>query len=89
MSAAGTSGGGDPTPTGARPRRPISGSSSSSSSSGPNAANTSANNGAAAGTGSGPSAPEEERPDERLLECNICLDTAKDVVISLCGHLFW
>lgn len=22
-------------------------------------------------------------------ECNICLDTAKDAVISLCGHLFW
>lgn len=22
-------------------------------------------------------------------ECNICLDTAKDAVISFCGHLFW
>ena len=22
-------------------------------------------------------------------ECNICLDTAKDAVISMCGHLFW
>lgn len=22
-------------------------------------------------------------------ECNICLDTAKDAVVSLCGHLFW
>ena len=22
-------------------------------------------------------------------ECNICLDTAKDAVVSFCGHLFW
>ena len=22
-------------------------------------------------------------------ECNICLDVAKDAVVSLCGHLFW
>lgn len=22
-------------------------------------------------------------------ECNICLDTAKDAVVSVCGHLFW
>ena len=22
-------------------------------------------------------------------ECNICLDTARDAVVSLCGHLFW
>ncbi len=22
-------------------------------------------------------------------ECNICLDTAKDAVVSMCGHLFW
>ena len=22
-------------------------------------------------------------------ECNICLDTAKDAVVSRCGHLFW
>lgn len=21
--------------------------------------------------------------------CNICLDTAKDAVVSLCGHLYW
>ncbi|XP_042200790.1 E3 ubiquitin-protein ligase RNF5 [Callorhinchus milii] len=37
----------------------------------------------------------EEREQERrqgqdrgAFECNICLDTAKDAVISLCGHLF-
>ena len=22
-------------------------------------------------------------------ECNICLDVARDAVVSLCGHLFW
>lgn len=26
---------------------------------------------------------------DNTFECNICLDTAKDAVISLCGHLFW
>ncbi|XP_069775727.1 uncharacterized protein [Narcine bancroftii] len=34
----------------------------------------------------------EARPqgpaDKVTFECNICLDTAKDAVISLCGHLF-
>ena len=24
-----------------------------------------------------------------VYECNICLDTAKDAVVSMCGHLFW
>lgn len=24
-----------------------------------------------------------------FFECNICLDTAKDAVVSMCGHLFW
>lgn len=32
---------------------------------------------------------EEEKKDERMLECNICLDTARDAVVSMCGHLFW
>lgn len=42
-----------------------------------------------------PSAPggdaggEDDKPDERMLECNICLDTARDAVVSMCGHLFW
>ncbi|XP_066523050.1 E3 ubiquitin-protein ligase RNF5 [Hoplias malabaricus] len=34
---------------------------------------------------------ERERDGERdraAFECNICLDTARDAVISLCGHLF-
>lgn len=32
---------------------------------------------------------EEEKSDDRMLECNICLDTARDAVVSMCGHLFW
>lgn len=35
------------------------------------------------------SATEEKEKDNRTFECNICLDTAKDAVISMCGHLFW
>ena len=30
-----------------------------------------------------------EDPSESNFECCICLETAKDAVISLCGHLFW
>lgn len=32
----------------------------------------------------------DHRADQELanFECNICLDTAKDAVISMCGHLF-
>ncbi|KAH8287552.1 hypothetical protein KR054_009977 [Drosophila jambulina] len=29
-----------------------------------------------------------EQNEESLYECNICLDTAKDAVVSMCGHLF-
>lgn len=35
------------------------------------------------------SATEEKEKDDRMFECNICLDTAKDAVVSMCGHLFW
>ncbi|KAK6625060.1 hypothetical protein RUM43_005351 [Polyplax serrata] len=31
---------------------------------------------------------EEKEKDDKTFECNICLDTAKDAVVSLCGHLF-
>lgn len=31
----------------------------------------------------------EDATDNSNFECNICLDTAKDAVISMCGHLFW
>ncbi|OXU22852.1 E3 ubiquitin-protein ligase RNF185 isoform X2 [Nasonia vitripennis] len=34
------------------------------------------------------SATEEKERDDRMFECNICLDTAKDAVVSMCGHLF-
>lgn len=46
----------------------------------------------ASSSGSSPSnsnGGEEDKKDERMFECNICLDTAKDAVISMCGHLFW
>ncbi|KAL3268928.1 hypothetical protein HHI36_008015 [Cryptolaemus montrouzieri] len=32
--------------------------------------------------------PDDEKKDDRMFECNICLDTAKDAVVSMCGHLF-
>ncbi|EDV99800.1 E3 ubiquitin-protein ligase RNF185 [Drosophila grimshawi] len=31
---------------------------------------------------------DKEHSEESLYECNICLDTAKDAVVSMCGHLF-
>lgn len=40
-------------------------------------------------SGSGTATENEEKRDERTFECNICLDTARDAVVSLCGHLFW
>uniref|UniRef100_A0A3Q0SNM3 E3 ubiquitin-protein ligase RNF185 n=1 Tax=Amphilophus citrinellus TaxID=61819 RepID=A0A3Q0SNM3_AMPCI len=36
----------------------------------------------------GPGSRHIER-DRATFECNICLDTATDAVISMCGHLFW
>lgn len=42
------------------------------------------------GSGSGSGATDgEEKKDDRMFECNICLDAAKDAVVSMCGHLFW
>ena len=32
---------------------------------------------------------DEESSTNKAFECNICLDTAKDAVVSMCGHLFW
>nr|XP_057903554.1 E3 ubiquitin-protein ligase RNF5 [Doryrhamphus excisus] len=37
------------------------------------------------GTGGGSGGSERDRA---TFECNICLDTARDAVISMCGHLF-
>ncbi|CAJ0955346.1 unnamed protein product [Ranitomeya imitator] len=51
------------------------------------AASASAENsgpGGASGSSNG-----EGSSQDSTFECNICLDTAKDAVISLCGHLFW
>lgn len=31
---------------------------------------------------------EKKEGDSAAYECNICLDTAKDAVVSMCGHLF-
>lgn len=31
---------------------------------------------------------EEDKSGESVFECNICLDMAKDAVVSFCGHLF-
>lgn len=31
---------------------------------------------------------KEKEKDESMFECNICLDTARDAVVSFCGHLF-
>jgi len=39
------------------------------------------------GGGEKPSDAGAEEP-ERSFECNICLDTARDAVVSMCGHLF-
>jgi E3 ubiquitin-protein ligase RNF5 len=32
---------------------------------------------------------DEKEKDETVFECNICLDIARDAVVSMCGHLFW
>ncbi|XP_073832833.1 E3 ubiquitin-protein ligase RNF185-like [Musca autumnalis] len=39
-------------------------------------------------TAGGGDKKEEEKVEESMFECNICLDTAKDAVVSMCGHLF-
>ncbi|XP_022064652.1 E3 ubiquitin-protein ligase RNF5 [Acanthochromis polyacanthus] len=40
------------------------------------------------GSSSGGSGESERERDRATFECNICLDTATDAVISMCGHLF-
>lgn len=45
------------------------------------------NNGATGGS-SGQNNPQQSNNADGSFECNICLDTAKDAVVSLCGHLF-
>ncbi len=41
------------------------------------------------GAGGGASGGDDAHTQETLFECNICLDTARDAVVSRCGHLFW
>ena len=46
--------------------------------------------GSAAGVGSQSPPKQDDGADANAaFECNICLDTAKDAVVSYCGHLFW
>lgn len=52
------------------------------------AAASSSSSSSASGDNSKNDGDEKDR-DEQMFECNICLDTAKDAVISMCGHLFW
>lgn len=40
------------------------------------------------------SAPEEEKKDSESnilekFECTVCLEVAKEPVVTECGHLFW
>uniref|UniRef100_A0A8C9HQU7 E3 ubiquitin-protein ligase RNF n=1 Tax=Piliocolobus tephrosceles TaxID=591936 RepID=A0A8C9HQU7_9PRIM len=55
---------------------------------GPSASASPENSTAGGPSGSSNGAGESGGQDSTF-ECNICLDTAKDAVISLCGHLFW
>ena len=45
-----------------------------------NASETSSSSSGGGGGGS--------KKDDSMFECNICLDTAKEAVVSMCGHLF-
>jgi len=75
-------------------------SSSSSSTSASTSASTTTNTAATEdSTNPPPTAPDKDRnndsdsdkekgDNEGMFECNICLDTAKDAVVSHCGHLF-
>ena len=31
----------------------------------------------------------EQSSSNANFECNVCLETAKDAVVTFCGHLFW
>lgn len=56
----------------------------------PYASNTTAGAAAAAGTQptDGDDTADGPKKDDPMFECNICLDTAKEAVVSMCGHLF-
>lgn len=40
------------------------------------------------GAEGGAHATSDDNTDNSFYECNICLDTARDAVVSMCGHLF-
>ena len=44
---------------------------------------------AAGAEGGGASSEANVESENSMYECNICLDTARDAVVSMCGHLFW
>lgn len=50
-----------------------------------------AEGGTDAATGGSNNMPNNDTSSDQnsAYECNICLDTAKDAVVSYCGHLFW
>ncbi len=52
------------------------------------AAETSEGGAAGGQTGGEQEKEGEEEEGQKAFECNICLDVARDAVISLCGHLF-
>lgn len=52
-------------------------------------ASASPENSSAGGPSGSSNGTGESGGQDSTFECNICLDTAKDAVISLCGHLFW
>lgn len=58
-------------------------------SSAPNEANKDSNSTSNSNSNSTSNDKDKDKDnDESLYECNICLDTAKDAVVSMCGHLF-
>ncbi|XP_069548479.1 E3 ubiquitin-protein ligase RNF185 isoform X2 [Brachyistius frenatus] len=50
--------------------------------------NSNDRDGPGGGGGGGGGGDSERERDRATFECNICLDTARDAVISMCGHLF-
>lgn len=49
---------------------------------------TSENSNGATASGGAPNS-ENDKKDDSMFECNICLDVARDAVVTMCGHLFW
>lgn len=54
----------------------------------PNAGGTAAAAAAATSPTDDDEAADGPKKDDSMFECNICLDTAKEAVVSMCGHLF-